>query len=135
MTEEVVNWSYSTRDVRISIPIGISYGCDVDLAHQLMVEAASASPRVLKTPRPAVWITALGENAINHEIRVWIADPEAGLGSVRSEILHRLLQLFVENDISVPFPQRDIRIREWPGSGDRPSGAGKPDRPTGRSKP
>jgi len=135
MTEEVVNWSYSTRDVRISIPIGIAYGCDVDLAHQLMVEAASASPRVLKTPRPAVWITALGENAINHEIRVWIADPEAGLGSVRSEILHRLLQLFVENDISVPFPQRDIRIREWPGSGDRPSGAGKPDRPTGRSKP
>ena len=69
MTEEVVNWSYSTRDVRISIPIGIAYDCDVELAHRLMVEAASASPRVLKAPKPAVWMTALGENAINHEIQ------------------------------------------------------------------
>ena len=44
MTQEVVNWSYSTRDVRISIPIGIAYDCDVKLAHKLMVEAANASP-------------------------------------------------------------------------------------------
>ena len=117
MTEEVVNWSYSTRDVRISIPIGIAYECDVKLAQRLMVEAAAASPRVLNAPRPVVWITALGENAINHEIRVWIADPEAGLGSVRSEILQRLLELFAEHRIRVPNPQQDIRIREWPEGG------------------
>ena len=125
MTEEVVNWSYSTRDVRISIPIGIAYDCDVKLAHKLMVEAASASPRVLNAPKPVVWITALGENAINHEIRVWIADPEAGLGSVRSEILQRLLELFTEHGVRVPNAQQDIRIKEWPEAG----------RPTARSKP
>ena len=87
MTQEVVNWSYSTRDVRISIPVSIAYDCDVELAHKLMIEAANASPRVLDSPKPAVWMTAFGENAIDHEIRVWISDPEAGLGSVRSEIL------------------------------------------------
>jgi len=114
MTQEVVNWSYSTRDVRISIPIGISYDCDVKLAHKLMVEAANASPRVLETPQPAVWMTKFGENAIEHEIRVWILDPEAGLGSVRSEILNRVLELFRDNDIAIPSPQRDIRITEWP---------------------
>ena len=119
MTQEVVNWSYSTRDVRISIPIGVAYDSDVALAQKLMIEAANASPRVLAAPKPAVWMIAFGENAIEHEIRVWILDPEAGIGSVRSEILNRLWGLFRENGISVPFPQRDVRVKEWPG-GDSP---------------
>jgi small-conductance mechanosensitive channel len=114
MTQEVVNWSYSTRDVRISIPISIAYDCDVSLAHQLMLEAADASPRVLASPKPAVWMTAFAESAIDHEIRVWISDPEAGLGSVRSEILSRVLALFGEHGISIPYPQRDVRIKETP---------------------
>ncbi|WP_114954731.1 mechanosensitive ion channel family protein [Sphingosinicella terrae] len=114
MTQEVVNWSYSTRDVRVSIPVGIGYDCDVKLAQQLMIEAARASPRVLDTPQPVVWMTAFGDNALGHEIRVWIRDPEAGLGSVRSQILGRLWELFRENGIQVPFPQRDVRVKEWP---------------------
>jgi small-conductance mechanosensitive channel len=114
MTQEVVNWSYSTRDVRISIPVGLPYDCDMKLAQKLMVEAANASPRVLETPQPAVWMTAFGESSIEHEIRVWIRDPEAGIGSVRSEILNRLFALLRENGIPLPFPQRDIRVREWP---------------------
>jgi small-conductance mechanosensitive channel len=117
MTQEVVNWSYSTRDVRISIPIGVAYDCDVKLAQKLMIEAANASPRVLATPKPNVWMTAFGENGIDHQIRVWILDPEAGIGSVRSDILNRLLELFKENEIKIPFPQRDIRVKEWPKEG------------------
>jgi small-conductance mechanosensitive channel len=114
MTQEVVNWSYSTRDVRISIPISVGYDCDVKLAHNLMLEAANASPRVLAAPKPAVWMTAFAESAIDHEIRVWISDPEAGLGSVRSEILNRVLELFRANHIAVPYPQRDVRVKELP---------------------
>ena len=115
MTEEVVNWSYSTRDVRISIPVGISYECDVKLAQRLMVEAASAAPRVLESPKPVVWMTGFGDSSIDHEIRVWIRDPEAGLGSIRSEILNRVWESFQENGIQVPFPQRDVHVKEWPG--------------------
>ncbi|HET9427729.1 MAG TPA: mechanosensitive ion channel domain-containing protein [Allosphingosinicella sp.] len=114
MTEEVVNWSYSTRDVRISIPVGIAYDCDVALAQTLMIEAATAAKRVLETPAPVVWMTAFGESSIDHEIRVWIRDPEAGIGSVRSEILNKLWALFKEHRIHVPYPQRDIRLKEWP---------------------
>jgi small-conductance mechanosensitive channel len=115
MTQEVVNWSYSTRDVRISIPVSIAYDCDVGLAHRLMIAAADASPRVLAAPKPNVWITKLGENGIDHEIRVWILDPEAGIGPVRSEILSRVLELFGENNIASPSPQREIVVKAWPG--------------------
>jgi small-conductance mechanosensitive channel len=120
MTQEVVNWSYSTKDVRVSIPIGIAYDCDVKLAHRLMLEAADASTRVLESPKPVVWMTAFGENAIDHEIRVWIRDPEAGLGAVRSDILNRVLELFREHDVAIPYSQVDVRIREWPPSAEAP---------------
>jgi small-conductance mechanosensitive channel len=114
MTQEVVNWSYSTRDVRISIPVSVAYDCDVKLAHKLMIAAADASPRVLAAPKPNVWITKLGENGIDHEIRVWILDPEAGIGPVRSEILSRVLELFEENGIAIPSPKREVVVKEWP---------------------
>jgi small-conductance mechanosensitive channel len=120
MTQEVINWSYSTKDVRITVPISVGYDCDVKLAHNLMLEAANASPRVLAAPKPAVWMTAFAESAIDHEIRVWISDPEAGLGSVRSEILNRVLELFRANDIAIPYPQRDVRVKEWPANAAAP---------------
>ena len=114
MTQEVVNWSYSTRDVRISIPVSIDYECDIALAQKLLVDAADASPRVLAAPKPNVWITKLGENGIDLEIRVWILDPEAGIGAVRSEILAKVLELFRENGISIPSQQREIFVKSWP---------------------
>ena len=115
MTQEVVNWSYSTRDVRISIPVAIAYDCDVKLAQKLMIDAADACPRVLAAPKPNVWITKLGENGIDHEIRVWILDPEAGIGPVRSEILNRVLELFRRT--GSPSRPRSATSREGAGLG------------------
>ena len=115
MTQEVENWSYSSPNVRLHIPVGVAYGCDLPRAQALMVEAAVTPARVLTTPKPTVWLRAFGESSVDHEILVWIADPEGGIGNVQSEILNRLWVLFRENDIELPFPQRDINIRSWPG--------------------
>ena len=114
MTQEVENWSYSSRDVRVHIPVGVAYDCDLALAQKLMIQAAKESKRVLESRPPSVWLVAFGESSVDHEILVWIADPEGGVGSVRSEVLNRLWVLFRENDISIPFPQRDIRVKEMP---------------------
>ncbi|CAA9536237.1 MAG: Potassium efflux system KefA protein / Small-conductance mechanosensitive channel [uncultured Sphingosinicella sp.] len=113
MTQEVENWSYSSRDVRMHIPVGVGYDSDLALAQRLMVEAATQSQRVLKNPPPTVWLRAFGESSVDHEILVWITDPEAGVGNVQSEILNRLWVLFKENGIELPFPQRDVRVKEW----------------------
>jgi small-conductance mechanosensitive channel len=122
MTQEVENWSYSSRDVRVHIPVGIAYDCDLPLAQRLMIEAAKASKRVLQTPEPRVWLRAFGESSVDHEILVWISDPEGGVGNVQSEILNRVWELFKENNVQLPFPQRDLHIKEWPGlpGGDQP---------------
>lgn len=128
MTREVENWSYSSRNVRIHVPVGVSYSCDLALAQKLMIQAASESKRVLKSPRPNVWLLEFGDSSVNHEIMVWISDPEAGVGNVQSEILNRLWILFKENGIEIPFPQRDLHVKEWPSPPPlRPQESGEPD--------
>ncbi len=124
MTQEVENWSYSSRDVRVHIPVGVAYDCDLPLAQKLMVQAASESQRVLQTRPPKVWLIAFGESSVEHEILVWIGDPEQGVGSVRSDILNRVWQLFKEHGIAVPFPQRDLHIKDWPAAPRAESGVG-----------
>ena len=114
MTREVENWSYSSPNVRVHIPVGVAYDCDLPLVQKLMIEAAGASKRVLASPKPSVWLRAFGDNAVEHDIMVWISDPEAGVGNVQSEILTRLWHLFREHKIAVPYPQRDIHVKEWP---------------------
>lgn len=111
MTEPVENWSYSNRNVRVHIAVGVSYDSDLALAQRLMVEAAQAPARALKTPKPTVWLKGFGDSSVDHDIMVWIEDPEAGVGNIRSEILNRLWVLFKENGIEIPFPQRDLHIR------------------------
>jgi small-conductance mechanosensitive channel len=114
MTQEVENWSYSSRDVRVHIPVGVGYDCDLALAQKLMIQAAKESKRVLEARPPSVWLVAFGESSVDHEILVWIADPEGGVGSLKSEVLNRLWVLFKENNIAIPNAQRDIHIKEWP---------------------
>ncbi|MES2175188.1 MAG: mechanosensitive ion channel domain-containing protein [Pseudomonadota bacterium] len=108
MTQEVENWSYSDRNVRVRIPVGIAYDSDLQLAQQLMLQAALESPRVLRNPQPNVWLTAFGDSRVDHEILVWISDPEGGVGNVKSDVLGRVWQLFRDNDIAIPYPQRVV---------------------------
>jgi small-conductance mechanosensitive channel len=114
MTEPVENWSYTDRNVRVRVAVGISYASDLKLAQELMLRAATESPRVLNSPKPNVWLTAFGDSAIEHEILVWISDPEGGVGNVRSDVLNRLWWLFKEHGIGLPFPQRDVHLHAAP---------------------
>jgi len=120
MTEPVENWSYSSRNVRLHIPVGVGYGSDITLAQKLMIEAASAAARVLKEPKPSVWLKGFGDSSVDHDILVWISDPELGVGNVRSDVLNRVWVLFRESEIEIPFPQQDIHIRSMPAARTRP---------------
>ena len=114
MTQEVENWSFSSRDVRIHVAVGVSYEADLRKAQDLMLEAARAVPRVLKTPEPVVWLKAFGDRAVEFDLRVWISDPEGGIGNVQGDILMRIWDMFREHGIGLPYPQRDIHIRTMP---------------------
>ena len=111
ITNEVINWSYSDRNVRLKIPVSISYDNDPEQALALLDQAARANPRVLDDPAPTTRLMAFGESGIQLELRVWIQDPEAGMGSVRSDINLAIWHAFKDAGIVIPYPQRDLHIR------------------------
>ncbi|MEO9635500.1 MAG: mechanosensitive ion channel domain-containing protein [Parasphingorhabdus sp.] len=117
MTREVENWSYSNPNIRIGIPVGVSYNTDMDLAMDLMKQACVDVPRVLNHPKPVAWMLEFGDNSVNFEIRCWIKDPQSGVGNFKSAILKRVWDLFKEHEIEIPFPQRDIHIKSLPEGG------------------
>ncbi|MGB7417671.1 MAG: mechanosensitive ion channel domain-containing protein [Erythrobacter sp.] len=111
MVNQVVNWSYSSRDVRVKAPIGVTYDSDLALVTKLLYRAVDETDRVLKRPRPRVNIMEFGDNSVNFEVRFWIEDPEEGLANIRSDVFMRIWELFRENGVEIPFPQRDLHIK------------------------
>lgn len=111
MINQVENWSYSSRNVRIQVKVGVSYDADMELAEKLMLEAADKARRVLDTPPPTVWMSEYGDNAVNFTIHCWINDPEEGVGNVRSEVLKHLWVLFKAHGVELPYPKRDLYLR------------------------
>jgi len=111
MVNQVVNWSYSSRDVRVKAPVGVTYDSDLELVTKLLYQAVDDTPRVLKRPKPRVNVMEFGDSSINFEVRFWIEDPEEGLANIRSDVYMRIWKLFRENDVEIPFPQRDLNLR------------------------
>ena len=110
ITSEVVNWSYSDRAIRQRVPVQVSYDSDPEVAMQLLLDATLDKPRVLKSPEPAARLIGFGDNGIDLELRIWINDPEEGVANVVSDVNLSIWKSFKENNISIPFPQRDVRI-------------------------
>lgn len=116
ITSEVTNWSYSDRSIRRRLPVSISYHDDPEHAMKLMVESALEHPRVLKTPEPVSRLLRFGDNGIELELRIWIEDPENGTANVTSDINLAFWKRFKEHSITIPFPQRDVYIKDSPES-------------------
>lgn len=106
----VQNESYSAPQVRIALPVQVSYDSDLERAMSIMAGAARAQARVLTEPAPAVLLKDFAESGINLELGFWVADPEQGVGMLRSEINLAIWREFKQANIAIPFPQREVRI-------------------------
>jgi len=110
ITSTVINHSYSNREMRLAIPVQISYQSDLDKAMTLIRQAAENHPRVLKDPEPKTFLKAFGDNGIDLELGIWINDPEEGQLNLRSDINQEIWHQFRAAGIEIPYPQRDVRI-------------------------
>lgn len=114
VTSEVINWSYSDQNIRIKIPVQISYNDDPEKAMELMLEASRANARVINDPAPACRLIEFADSGIQLELRVWIVDPQEGMANVRSDINLAIWRAFKQNNITIPFPQRDVHLFQTP---------------------
>ncbi|WP_114286440.1 mechanosensitive ion channel family protein [Candidatus Halocynthiibacter alkanivorans] len=110
ITNQVVNWSFTNDYVRLDITFGTAYDDDPHLVRRIAVEAARSVPRV-SNDRPAVChITGFGDSSVDYVLRFWITDPTSGLTNVRGLVYLALWDAFKAAGISIPFPQRELRM-------------------------
>ena len=101
----------------------IFYDSDLEKASRVMLGAAADTRRVLQEPEASCVVTGFGDNGLNLELRVWIRDPQNGIGPVKNELLRGVLRRFKEEGIELPYPQMgtispcpEVRIRTEPRS-------------------
>jgi small-conductance mechanosensitive channel len=129
VTTTVLNHSYSNREIRIGLPVQVAYDTDVALALRLMEEAAGGQSRVLKAPNgPTAFLVRFADSGIDLELGIWINDPENGQLNLRSALNQAIWRSFRANGITIPFPQREVRVVGLP---DRLAGAPSDPGPAG----
>jgi small-conductance mechanosensitive channel len=105
----VMNFSQGLTSTRISVSVGVAYGSDVELVRQLLLEAMTAQPQIVKSPSPQVIFSEFGDSALNFEVRGWVPSPWNRM-MIKSDIRFRIDNVFRTNKIKIPFPQRELYI-------------------------
>ena len=111
ISNTVTNWSHGDPKVRIRVPVGVAYGSDLKLLQQLLLEAAGEHPKALRDPSPVVLFNEFGDSSLNFELGVWTQEMTATPIHFTSEMNFIIEQKLRENDIEIPFPQRDLHVR------------------------
>lgn len=114
ITNQVVNWSYSSLLVRLDVEFGVAYNSDLHAVRDIAVAVAKGTKRVLASPTSICHVTGFGDSAVNMLLRFWIQDPADGVTNIKGDVLLGLWDAFHEHRIEIPFPQRELHIRDLP---------------------
>ena len=112
ITNRVINYTHSNKKARITINIGVSYDCDIKKAQELILEAANEHPKTAKNPEPLCFLREFADSSVNFLLLFWINDVIDGRYGPQSDVLFSIWEKFKENNIEIPYPQRDIHIKE-----------------------
>ena len=111
ITSRVVNWTYSNKRARVTIPVGISYDSDVEKAMDIMLQAAKDYELCGTYPAPEVFLREWGESSVSLLLFFWIEDVTKGRFRSQSNVMLEISRRFKENNIHIPYPQRDVHIK------------------------
>lgn len=109
LANSLYNWTQNGRTTRESVNVGVAYGSDIHLVKKLLLQAASSHPEILSEPEPRVVFTDFGDSSLNFKVVFTLNDGFLAQYP-KSDIRFEIDRLFKENNISIPFPQRDIHI-------------------------
>ena len=111
ITQKVVNWTYTDKNTLVKVNFATNYEADPKRVCELAIDIANATPRVTKVHPPSCLITEFAEAGMKFSLTFWIDDPYAGMDNVRSDVMLALWKAFKQENIRVPYPVREIRVR------------------------
>jgi len=111
ITGVVKNWTHANTFSRIVVKVGVGYDSDVEKVRDILLELAKGHPKLMQSPAPVAFITGFGDSAINFELGGVVRNIGEG-ASVKSDLYFAILERFRMEGIAIPFPQREIAVRE-----------------------
>lgn len=101
--------NYSAEDTRrIDFKFGIGYGDDIKKAKDVLTDIVTSDKRVLKDPAPKIAVLELGDSSVNFAVRPWVKTVD--YWDVYFDIMEAVKLRFDEEEISIPFPQREVTM-------------------------
>jgi len=113
---QVVNWTLKNIQGRAKIPVGVAYGSDTDKVREILEQIARENPAVItngQQPDPYVLFMGFGASSLDFELRCYLKDVDRRMRII-SELNFAIDKAFREANIEIPFPQRDLHVKDWP---------------------
>ncbi|MBX2815878.1 MAG: mechanosensitive ion channel [Saprospiraceae bacterium] len=111
ISSNVVNWTHSQKQARFSVKVGVSYDSDPKVVERILVKSAGSHPLILRHPNPFVRFTDFGDSALIFELFFW-SDAIMNVDDVKSDLRFEISGAFQNAQISVPFPQMDVWVKQ-----------------------
>ena len=111
ISQRVINWSLGSDKIRMSVPVRVAYGSDVERVRTALLEAAASVDAVLKEPPPSVRLKAFGESGIDFEVLSWTRDMLQSPRAFASRMNFAIHAALKRHGLEIPFPQREVRLR------------------------
>jgi small-conductance mechanosensitive channel len=109
LTESLFNWTQNGVQTTEEVTVGVAYGSDVQLVKQILLEVAGNHPQILKVNPPAVLFNDFGDSALQFKLLFSLKNSYAHM-RIKSDLRFEIDKKFRENNIQIPFPQRDVHI-------------------------
>jgi small-conductance mechanosensitive channel len=107
----MTNWTYSSAQARQTIQVGVAYGSSLRKVAEILGDVLQRHGLVLKDPAPQVYLDGFGASSIDYSLTYWVEMTEQGDSRrVKSDLLHMIDRAFEEAGITIPFPQREVRL-------------------------
>jgi small-conductance mechanosensitive channel len=108
--DSIANWNHNDHKARFNVAVGVAYGSDTELVKKILLEVAAKHSKVVDYPKPFVRFADFGDSSLNFELHFWTFDVFRVL-TTQSDLRFGIDKIFRENNIAIPFPQRDLWIR------------------------
>lgn len=109
ISDRVINWSHEQGSTRFLVEVGVAYGSDTQLVTRLLLDCAKEIPEIDLTPEPFVRFNDFGDSALIFQLLFWTKEAFRS-EFIRSKIRYAIDRKFRENNITIPFPQRDVHM-------------------------
>jgi len=111
VTQRVINWTYTDKSMLVKVTFATNYEADPNRVCELAVDIARNTQNVATFKAPNCLLTEFAETGMKFALTFWVADLDVGMDNVKSAVMQALWTAFKKENIRVPYPVRELRVR------------------------